>query len=962
MAADGSVVIEIKGDADELLAAFRKISGKAEDLEGDIQGIANKFKQAATASKGIDGDGLDDAARSADRLGDNLKGASSGASRLADIIKGSFVGGLAASAVQMVGDAFLDLGREALTAADSLTKFGSTMSFAGFDAQTVESSKQAVQDYAARTVYDLETVANTTAQLAANGIQDFVGLTEAAGNLNAVAGGNASTFQSVAMMLTQTAGAGKLTTENWNQLADAIPGASGKLQEAMLANGAYTGNFRDAMAEGQITAEEFNQAIMQLGMSDTAIEAASSVATIEGAIGNLKATIVDGIAGVLTGGGGMEAITGFINGLTETISQAGQYISPAIDGIKSAFAGIGETFRNTFTGEQQAAIMGFFDRLGSALVGLPFQLVSAAASALSLAFQALITVAGALVDFFGSIPDAVNAVAEGFNEFVSSVGQSFTEAYNEIVAWGSNTISSISNTVSNAVSTAANFFGQLPAKISSALSGALSALVAWGSNMVNNARSAMSNVVNSIGTTLRTAISQVVTIGGQIIQGLINGIKAKASAVVSALKDVVSSAINAAKNALGIASPSKVFAEIGSFTSQGFAVGIESGMRYVTKSVDSLASETKSQVESLNAEIEKMETEAAERAAKAELEAHKKALAEQYKKLETAELDEREEIQEKIAELESDWNDKQLKEQEEAQKKALESRIDALEKTEDAYRDAMETIHDALDEFNGEYQDALKDVASSRDSLAGELSEFALYDDFEGEMHLWDLGPMIDQINEYGDTIEALQDRGVNESLLNEILEMDRSEATRFGQELLSMSESQYEQYMDMWQQKEDVAARVAQAVYQGEMDAIEMEYAEKLPEMMADTADQAMAALAENLEGTGQDAVAAAAKIADEVIAEIERINATQRLQNAVLSASASFGGQLAGNVQNAEEGRTAARRTNNMEVVGTAAMLSNSNSSREIVLNLNGKEVARGLVPDIRAVEDQSPRIVSD
>ena len=58
-------------------------------------------------------------------------------------------------------------------------------------------------------------------------------MTQAAGNLNAQAGGNAETFKSVAMVMTQTAGAGKLTTENWNQLADAIPGASGVLQEAM---------------------------------------------------------------------------------------------------------------------------------------------------------------------------------------------------------------------------------------------------------------------------------------------------------------------------------------------------------------------------------------------------------------------------------------------------------------------------------------------------------------------------------------------------------------------------------------------------------------------------------------------------------------------------------------------------------------------------------------------------------
>jgi tape measure domain-containing protein len=148
-------------------------------------------------------------------------------------------------------------------------------------------------------VYDLATVQNTTAQLAANGVKDYDKLTEAAGNLNAVAGGNQDTFGSVAMMLTQTAGAGKLTTENWNQLADAIPGASGVMQDALEKNGAYTGNFRDAMEKGEISADEFNTALMELGTDPVAVEAAKSTETMEGAVAGLSATIVSGLAGAI---------------------------------------------------------------------------------------------------------------------------------------------------------------------------------------------------------------------------------------------------------------------------------------------------------------------------------------------------------------------------------------------------------------------------------------------------------------------------------------------------------------------------------------------------------------------------------------------------------------------------------------------------------------------------------------
>ena len=200
-----------------------------------------------------------------------------------------------------------------------------------------------MQDYASRTVYDLETVSNTVAQLAANGVPDFERLTEAAGNLNAVAGGNADTFQSVAMVLTQTAGAGKLTTENWNQLADAIPGASGVLQQAMLDAGAYTGNFREAMEAGEISAEEFNNAIMQLGSSDAATQAAESVSTVEGAVGNLQATISDIMTSLLADGG-TELITEFINSITAGFQQFGEWVAANKDQIiefgQTAFNGI----------------------------------------------------------------------------------------------------------------------------------------------------------------------------------------------------------------------------------------------------------------------------------------------------------------------------------------------------------------------------------------------------------------------------------------------------------------------------------------------------------------------------------------------------------------------------------------------------------------------------------------------
>ena len=121
---------------------------------------------------------------------------------------------------------FSDIATQAITASDATNKFKNTLNFAGKSAADIDRLTKSTKDYADKTVYGLSDIQSITAQLASNNVAGYDKLAEAAGNLNAVAGGNAETFKSVGMVLTQTAGQGKLTTENFNQLADAVPGLS----------------------------------------------------------------------------------------------------------------------------------------------------------------------------------------------------------------------------------------------------------------------------------------------------------------------------------------------------------------------------------------------------------------------------------------------------------------------------------------------------------------------------------------------------------------------------------------------------------------------------------------------------------------------------------------------------------------------------------------------------------------
>ena len=301
-------IIAQKKAVDKMAKEFGQTAPQVEKAE-------NKLQEFGRQSKIVDSQ-LDSLSSGVDKAERSMKGFSTIGHAI-----GTTLGNLASGAISRVTGFIGDMTREAVTATDSVAKFKKSMDFAGFSGEEIDKATEQMKGYADTTVYGLEDILNTSAQLASNGIPNYMELTEAAGNLNAVAGGSEETFGSVAMMLTQTAGAGKLTTENWNQLADAIPGASGLLQDAMLKNGAYTGNFREAMEKGEISSDEFNQAIVELGMNDGAVKAATSTDTLGGSWDRLKSTVVNAIQGIIEKIG-VENITGFINTLSTKIEES----------------------------------------------------------------------------------------------------------------------------------------------------------------------------------------------------------------------------------------------------------------------------------------------------------------------------------------------------------------------------------------------------------------------------------------------------------------------------------------------------------------------------------------------------------------------------------------------------------------------------------------------------------------
>ena len=321
--------------------------------------------------------------------------------------------GATAAAVGGIGAALGAYIPEAIKASDATDKFQNTLKFAGVDPGKIKDLTAAAQTYADKTIYDLQDIQSMTSKLAANGVKGFDKLAEAAGNLTAAAGGGKNEFAAFGYAMVQVNAAGRLMTQDWNQIANAIPGGAGKIMQALKDMGAYTGDFRDAMAKGKISAEDFNKAIMSLGFDEVAIKAAQSATTFEGAWGNLEASLNKELTGSLREV--KKPMTELINAVADNlVPQLGEKLAPAAqsaagwiqrlaDSVKS-----GETNIKSLKGQLEAVTGGFGAMLAAGAGLKNFQQIAGFFGGID---GALGKASGSVVDFAKGMPEAGKSLA-----------------------------------------------------------------------------------------------------------------------------------------------------------------------------------------------------------------------------------------------------------------------------------------------------------------------------------------------------------------------------------------------------------------------------------------------------------------------------------------------------------------------------------------------------------------------
>ena len=196
-------------------------------------------------------------------------------------------------------------------------------------------------------------------------------------------------------------------------------------------------------------------------------------------------------------------------------------------------------------------------------------------------------VTGVVQFFTVDLPNAINALVQWFAQLPGNIAAFLSTVIANVAAWVANMASNAVSAGSRFISGIAGFMSALPGNIASWLSGVISTVVGWVSQFASNATSAASQFASNLIDGLASIPGQVTSIGSNIIQGMVNGVTSAAGRLIDSVKGAVDDAINAAKNLLGIHSPSRVFRKIGQYSMQGAALGVDDDADVLLRSTDS---------------------------------------------------------------------------------------------------------------------------------------------------------------------------------------------------------------------------------------------------------------------------------------------------------------------------------------------------------------------------------------
>ena len=341
--------------------------------------------------------------------------------------------------------------------------------------------------------------------------------------------------------------------------------------------------------------------VIQGELDITGTTALESASTISGSFASMKAAFKN-VLGRLTLG---QDVKPALHSLAATVTTflVGNLI-PAVVNILSALPGAIATFLGAAAPQLASGLMNL---LSQAALGIQEALPQLLASAQTLVNQMSMAIQTRLPEF---LDKGVQMVAELVNGILQNLPQLIASAGNLVASFVSGTISALPQVLNAGASLVVKLVNGVINNLPQIASSAVNAIAKFVASIGQNLPQILQSGIEIIGKlaaglikaipTLVGKIPQIITsikdafssidwgsIGKNIISGIANGLAGAAGAIVTAAKDAAKKALDAAKDFLGIHSPSRTFErEVGAMIPPGMANGVTKNIAPLSRAIE----------------------------------------------------------------------------------------------------------------------------------------------------------------------------------------------------------------------------------------------------------------------------------------------------------------------------------------------------------------------------------------
>ena len=376
-----------------------------------------------------------------------------------------------------------------------------------------------------------------------------------------------------------------------------------------------------------------------------------------------------------------------------------------------------------------------------------------------------------------------------------------------------------------------------------------------GAKVVRKIASGLLSLAGKMGSTAKSLGMRAVTVfrgiswgsvGSNIVKGIIGGIGAMAGSLVSKMQGLASSALSAAKKALGIKSPSRVFKkEVGKHIVTGIIAGIDTEQKNLKKTMESLCNTAVSSAKNASKkgnfeDIGKTFTDGLSSAIDTQVSkattAGKNLINKEIKSGKNKDTDQYDkkikDLNKKIKKAKKEKKstkslEKQLK-QVKDKKKAVADTYSQLGKSMiTAYSNAVkqqgqQIISQAekeIEELSAAYQEKYNSLIQQRSDMISKLRSTGSLYDLDGDL---------EAIKNYQNRIKALKGK-IPDTLMQQILGMDVASANDYMEYLQSLDPDKYKDYINKWNEIYNGSESFGNDFFQSDLNDLENTYETEL-------------------------------------------------------------------------------------------------------------------------------------